>query len=130
MPSKPKTQSPHEQNSLQFNSIHSIDSVATDLKSNQQYVSVITISFILDNILCLSTTPSLYLPYMATPIPLSCANCHMYFSHHGRVVIWLTKKCLYNHKCRSPGFNSPCCILFLTQKKSLSQSSHTFLVKF
>ena len=30
----------------------------------------------------------------------------------------LQKMCLYNHKCRSPGFNSPCCILFLTQKKS------------
>jgi hypothetical protein len=69
--------------------------VAPDSESTQQYVSGITISFILDNILCLSKTTYLYLePYMATLMPLSDANCHMCLSHDGRVVMLLRKKVL------------------------------------
>ena len=96
-----------------------INSVAPDLESTQHYISGITISFILDNILYLSKTPSLYQePYMATPIPLSGANCHVYISHHGRVVMLLKKMWLHNHKWCGLGFYSSCCILFLTLKKS------------
>ena len=80
---------------ISYSHSNTIDSVAPDLESTQQYVSGITISFILDNILCLSKTPSLYLePYMATLMPLSGANCHMYLSHHGTVVMLLEKKVL------------------------------------
>jgi hypothetical protein len=44
----------------------------------------------------LSKTPSLYLEsYMATLMPLSGANCQMYLSHHGTVVILLEKKSAY-----------------------------------
>ena len=55
---------------------------------------------------------------MATPIPLSGANCHVYISHHSRVVMLLKKMWLHNHKWCGLGFYSSCCILFLTLKKS------------
>ena len=47
-------------------------------------------------------------PYMATPMPLSGANCHIY----------IRKMCLHNHKWCGLGFYSSCCILFLALKKS------------
>ena len=66
------------------------------MESTQHYISGITISFILDNILCLSKTPSLYPePYMATPIPLSGANCHIYISAIMAEWLCCSKKCDY-----------------------------------
>ena len=75
-------------------------------------------------------TPSIYLePYMATLMPLSGANCHIYISQHGRVVMLLEKKCLPNHRCCGLGFYPPCCILFLTCRSPKSQSPHEVLAE-
>ena len=72
----------------------------------QDYHTFWVISYI-----CQKHPPYIYLPYMVIPMPLSGANCHIYFSHQGRVVIWFVKMCLFDHKYRSLGFNSLCCIL-------------------
>ena len=64
---------------------------------------------------------------MATPIPLSGADCHIYISHHGRVVMLLEKMWLHNHKWCGLGFYSSCCILFLTLEKSqVTKSTSTW----
>ena len=64
---------------------------------------------------------------MATPIPLSGVNCHIYVSHHGRVVMLLKNMCLHNCKWFALGFYSSCCILFLTLKKSqVTKSTSTW----
>ena len=81
----------------------------------------------MDNILYLSKTPYISRTLLYAILPISCANCHMCWSHQGRVVMLLGKNCLLNHKCCGLGFYSTCRILFLTSKIPKSQSPHEVL---